>query len=455
MPNKIKNYLFCRSLVTNGFFVVTLFFLTALLIFKLTIERVPYQEFETASVEAIINPEASSKDLEKDSLSPYKDKPQTNLDLSRKSNENSIWCEVRDYEDISHDPIFDEFSSWLKIYKYMACEEPIDCQNLDHDPRKFARLIHIGKKIAQRRSKVLSKIIRGDPKRAFELALPREELDDLPKPVSQEMENWEVDTITVSAQHVCFDLNHPRGIIQRKAHLGGARTFRAWTYGKYGKLPTISNLPIIGLSLGEDLAISEDPFLVVEKAENVGSIVMAQESFKYSNKEEKLIAIKKSNRRVGQLARIEHPKVKGKRKILFMTARFLDETTHYETIFEETGSHELITNELGEAVLQDIQVDPYEPVSAENLQEAISEVKDFYLRNSDGEFEIIPVVLPTLTLPISMYAPMAGSEGPNQYDSEANETARAVNVYKELGLYPFNSSGSGALTSDQKQTMRV
>ena len=59
------------------------------------------------------------------------------------------------------------------------------------------RLIHIGKKIAQRRSKVLSKVIRGDPKRAFELALPREELADLPRQVSQEMENWEVDTITV------------------------------------------------------------------------------------------------------------------------------------------------------------------------------------------------------------------------------------------------------------------
>ena len=401
MPKKLTNCPKCCFKVSKRLFVPLAIILAGFLIFFQTKKRIPkaessevVQKFTSKKNPASIT--QSSKTEKSTPSSLTKPAPQALSDTI--SDQNDIWCEVRDYKDISHDPIFDEFSSWLKIYKYMACEEPINCQNLDHDPRKFARLIHIGKKIAQRRSKVLSKIIRGDPKRAFELALPREELADLPRQVSQEMENWEVDTITVSAQHVCFDLNHPRGIIQRKAHLGGGRTYRAWTYGKYGKLPTISNLPIIGLSLGEDLAISEDPFLVVEKAENVGSIVMAQESFNYSNKEEKLIAIKKSNRRVGQLARIEHPKVKGKRKILFMTARFLDETTHYDTIFEETGSHELITNELGEAVLQDIQVDPYEPVSAENLQEAISEVKDFYLRNSDGEFEIIPVVLPTLTL---------------------------------------------------------
>ena len=98
-------------------------------------------------------------------------------------------------------------------------------------------------------------------------------------------------------------------------------------------------------------------------------------------------------------------------------------------------------------MLQDIQVDRMNP-SLPNLQEAISEVKDFYPRgNSDGEFEIIPVVLPTLTLPISMYSPLAGSEDSNQYDSEANVTARAVNVYKGWAFTHFKSSGFLALTS--------
>ena len=45
------------------------------------------------------------------------------------------------------------------------------------------------------------------------------------------------------------------------------------------------------------------------------------------------------------------------------------------------------------------------------------------------------------------YSPIAGSEDPN-HDSEANVTARAVNVYKELGLYPFKSSGGFPLTSE-------
>ena len=136
------------------------------------------------------------------------------------------------------------------------------------------------------------------------------------------MEKWEVDTISVSAQHVCYDLNHPRGMIQREAHFRDGTTYRAWTYGKYRKLPTITNIPIIGLSLGEDLAISEDPYLIVEKAENLGVIEMAGKSYLYSTREEKELGIRKSLRRVGELARIDHPKIKGKRQIIFMTARF-------------------------------------------------------------------------------------------------------------------------------------
>ena len=67
----------------------------------------------------------------------------------------------------------------------MVCEEPINCQNLDHDPRKFAQLVQIGEKIAKRRGKVLGKIIRADPKRAFELAIPRGEVTNLPTKISQ------------------------------------------------------------------------------------------------------------------------------------------------------------------------------------------------------------------------------------------------------------------------------
>ena len=120
----------------------------------------------------------------------------------------------------------------------------------------------------------------------------------------------------------------------------------------------------------------------------------------------------------------------------------MDETTHYKTLYEKTGSHELITNELGEAVLQDIQVDPYEPLAPEKLQQAIEEVKEFYLRNTDGEFEIVPVVLPTLTMTLPRYEPTLGPEGDSNTSNPYDSTGQIIPddtkiVYEELGLYPL------------------
>ena len=124
-----------------------------------------------------------------------------------------------------------------------------------------------------------------------------------------------------------------------------------------------------------------------------------------------------------------------------MKARFLDETTHFDTLYENTGSNELLTNELGETILREIQVDPYEPIEPADLDLAISEVKDFYLRNTDGEFEIVPVVLPTLTLPIPRYMPTLGPEGDasgaNPYDSSGQIAPDEAEIkYEALGMFP-------------------
>ena len=446
MSKNFKSPPNCLGSIFKSILFVSLFCLPLFIIFFLTKNRVidlpsnqilPAQKAKLVDTDPPISFVANHPKSEQDFNQPENRKPvETNPP-------NDVWCEVRDYKDLSQDLVFNEFNEWMGLYKNSVCKDKGNCQNQDHDPRKFAQLLQIGKSIAQRRGKTLSKIIRGDPKKAFDLALSREELANLPPLVSQEMEKWEVDTISLSAKHVCYDLNHPRGIIQREARLRGGKTYRAWTYGNYRKLPTIANMPIIGISLGEDLAISEDPYLVVEKAENLGVIEIAGLNYSYSNLEEKETAIRNSKRRVGELARIDLPRIKGKRKILFMTARFLDETTHYETLYERTGSHELITNELGEAVLREIQVDPYEPLAPEILQQAIAEVKDFYLRNTDGEFEIVPVVIPTMTMTIPRYKPTLGPEGqdsdPNPYDSSGRIAPDEKEiVYKELGLYPLS-----------------
>ena len=54
--------------------------------------------------------------------------------------------------------------------------------------------------------------------------------------------------------------------------------------------------------------------------------------------------------------------------------------------------------------LLEIQKNSYEPVSQENIAKAMKEVKEFFLRNSDGTFHLDAVITPTVTIPVSKWA---------------------------------------------------
>ena len=75
-----------------------------------------------------------------------------------------------DYKDLSNSPVFKEFQVWLEDFEGFDCDLTDDC--VDHDPRKVREFLIQGQKIAVRRSKILQKIIRGDPKTALQLAIP-------------------------------------------------------------------------------------------------------------------------------------------------------------------------------------------------------------------------------------------------------------------------------------------
>ena len=80
--------------------------------------------------------------------------------------------------------------------------------------------------------------------------------------------------------------------------------------------------------------------------------------------------------------------VNGKRKVLVIPARFQDEGNNWR------GSSSRPEDEFGNPIAQPDASDAFEPDTRENLIQVMQEVKDFYLRNSDGSFHLDAVITP-------------------------------------------------------------
>ncbi|MDG1355049.1 MAG: C-type lectin domain-containing protein, partial [Opitutales bacterium] len=106
----------------------------------------------------------------------------------------------------------------------------------------------------------------------------------------------------------------------------------------------------------------------------------------------------------------------GIRKVLVIPARFIDETTAYESAMG--GSNNPLTNELGESILEELQTDSYEPITKEKIESAMAEVSEFFSRNTDEQLDIVPVISSTVTLDLLRYSQTFNSFGANPYDSE-------------------------------------
>ena len=118
--------------------------------------------------------------------------------------------------------------------------------------------------------------------------------------------------------------------------------------------------------------------------------------------------------------------LQGIRKVLVIPARFVDETTAYTSALG--GSNNPLTDELGQNILDELQLDSYEPISREAIDLAMQDVNEFFSRNTDGELDLVPVVSPTVTMPLFRYnisfPPNPTSVNP--YDSEGNLSGRVM-----------------------------
>ena len=172
---------------------------------------------------------SKNKDIIPNSVSKTRTLVSSNNSLIDQKLLEDEWCQARDYEDLSNDPIFTEFNRWLSDFNKVTCLLDDNCSK--HDPRKILKFQKIGEKIALERRKVFEKIIRGDPQQAIHMALPEETINKLPDSIALNIERWKSEKINLDSIHVCYDPNHPEGLIKHWAIMEDGKKYRVWTHG--------------------------------------------------------------------------------------------------------------------------------------------------------------------------------------------------------------------------------
>ena len=158
--------------------------------------------------------------------------------------------------------------------------------------------------------KILKNIIRADPQKALQLAIPEEVIHRLPSEVSPHMEKWESGFVDIICIHHCFDPNTPSGGIMRYAKFDDGRKLRAWTFGKHKRLITTEGIAVWGISLEEDFAVSDISHRVEEQPSGQGKLWFAGGDVAYESSSEKefiLQTLQPSVRNVGGVRRARYP----------------------------------------------------------------------------------------------------------------------------------------------------
>ena len=207
------------------------------------------------------------------------------------------WCQARDYKDLSDHQVFGQFEEWMEQFEEISRDFHVDFKI--HDYPNFTSFFQTGLKLSRTRAKILQSIIRGDPCKALEMAIDEEKLKSLPGLILRNMEVWQSEYADLEAMHVCYDPKHPKGLIKRTVRFQNGKNFRAWVYGKRLNLQSRKGLSIWGISIGDDLAVSDLPYREKEIA-GEAIIALGDEQIKYANEYEKdlfLREIRESERR--------------------------------------------------------------------------------------------------------------------------------------------------------------
>ncbi|MDA7790543.1 hypothetical protein N8988_00625 [Opitutales bacterium] len=221
---------------------------------------------------------------------------------------------VRNYKDLTIDPVFSSFTNWLQEYQGVICSQGDNCS--DHDPRYIRNLLLRGERLSRTRAKVMQKIIIGDPKSAISLGIPEQTAEKLPEIVRRNLEKWESSLANVKTAHSCFSTDHQGCEIRREAKFNDGRHMRVWTFGSRKGFGTVSNLSVWGVSIGQDFAMADSPLQVFEESDTTGSARFGGDTYTYTSLAERnyfSYLINEAERRVGsfQGGSIQYPLAMG------------------------------------------------------------------------------------------------------------------------------------------------
>ena len=168
--------------------------------------------------------------------------------------------------------------------------------------------------MSKSRAQIFEQIIRGDPRKAIELAIPADTQEKLPLSVRKNLENWESAFVDIQSMHVCFDPKHPVGFIKTLSRFEDGRTLRTWSYGTRKRLTKLKGLAVWGVSMGEDFAMAEQPVQILPKTADSGVLKLGGNDIVYNSLAERRLLvheIKETERRhagiVGSVHRLKYP----------------------------------------------------------------------------------------------------------------------------------------------------
>jgi len=179
----------CPNQVLLKKFLVGLFFGLSLLVagvfvFKQTAMRVGNELSKNQTGEKLAVVENLVPDVI--SFSPKSDSNISSKISEEPPRTQDVWCTARDYEDLASHEAIVQFDRWLEDFKSLSCETLEKCE--EHDPRTIFSLLQAGEKLAIERKPIFSQIIRGDPKKALQKAVPQRIYQILPNRITKHLE---------------------------------------------------------------------------------------------------------------------------------------------------------------------------------------------------------------------------------------------------------------------------
>ena len=160
-------------------------------------------------------------------------------------NNEPEWCDSSNYSDLSNHSTILDFDKWMVHYEGFQRFDHQNCLDCGTQPNFFNEqssngfierirnnLIRKGEKLAIKRSETFQKIIKGDPRKALEIAVSENRLKNLPPQITQHMEKWVSTYADISTIHICNDPKMPNGQIKHFVSLPNYKKVEVHFYGK-------------------------------------------------------------------------------------------------------------------------------------------------------------------------------------------------------------------------------